>query len=66
MNKFMLPINVVLEYLTRKVEWFMHSKQKPTLLALSVDTFTNEGWVDGIIRQNRLMEYQPHFNEQNQ
>jgi len=65
MKKFMLPINIVLEYLTRKVEWFMHRKQKPTLLALGIDVFTNESWVEGIYRQGRIMEHLYYYNEQN-
>jgi hypothetical protein len=56
MKKLMLPINVVLEYLTRKVEWFMHRKQKPSLVAMGLIEFTNESWLDGVVRQGRLME----------
>jgi hypothetical protein len=65
MKKFMLPINVVLEYLTRKVEWFMHRKQKPTLIALEMVEFTQESWLDGIVRQGKLMGYLYHGNNNN-
>ena len=61
MKKLMLlPINVVLEYFRDKVEAFLHRKKKPTFLALSVVEFTQESWLDGIIRQGRLMEHLYH------
>lgn len=61
MKKLMLlPINVVLEYFRDKAEAFLHRKQKPTLVALFTIEFTHESWLDGIVRQGRLMEYLYH------
>lgn len=65
MKNLMLPINVVLEYLTRKVEWFMHRKQKPSLIAISLIEFTNEFWIDGVIRQGRLADHLYHGSNNN-
>lgn len=64
MKNLMLLINVVAEYFHDKVEWLRHRKQKPTLAALSIEVFTNEGWLDGINRQGRIMEYLYYYNEQ--
>jgi hypothetical protein len=66
MKHLILLTNVVIEYFHDKVEWFRHRKQKPTLLALAVDVFTNESWLDGINRQGRLMEHLYYYNEQTQ
>jgi hypothetical protein len=65
MKNITLLINLVVEYFHNVVGWFRYRKQKPTLLALSIDVFTNENWVDGMIRQNRVMDYQYYYNEQN-
>jgi hypothetical protein len=35
-------------------------KLKPSYLAYSIVGFTNESWVDGIIRQGRLYHYSSH------
>ena len=65
MKNITLLINLVVEYFHNVVERFRYRKQKPTLLALSIDVFTNENWIDGMIRQNRVMDYQYYYNEQN-
>ena len=62
MKKFMLPISVVLEYFVNLAEKFLHRKQKPTLLALGTVEFTQENWLDGIVRQGRLFDYLYYYN----
>jgi len=66
MKNITLLINLVAEYFHDKVEWLSHRKQKPTLVALGIDVFTNEGWLDGINRQGRLLEHLYYYNEQPQ
>lgn len=38
---------------------FRH-KPKPSFLAYSIVGFTNESWLDGVIRQGRLYTYLSH------
>ena len=64
MKPLIILTNVVVEYFHDKVEWFRHRKQKPTLLALAVNVFTNEGWLDGINRQGRLLEHLYYYNNE--
>ena len=66
MKNITLLINLVAEYFHNVVERFRYRKQKPTLVALSIDVFTNEGWLDGINRQGRLLEHLYYYNEQPQ
>ena len=65
MKKFMLPISVVLEYFVNLTERFKHRKQKPTLLALGTVEFTQENWIDGVIRQGRLLDHLYYYNPNN-
>jgi hypothetical protein len=50
-------INIITEYFANKVESFVYRKTSPSLLAYGVATFTNEGWLDGVNRQGRVLEY---------
>jgi hypothetical protein len=65
MKNITLLINLVTEYFHDVVGRFRHRKQKPTLVALGIDVFTNESWVEGIYRQGRIMEHLYYYNEQN-
>lgn len=64
MKNLILLTNVVSEYFHDKVEWIIRRKQKTNLVAISIDVFTNEGWLDGINRQGRLLEHLYYYNEQ--
>jgi len=56
MKNITLLINVVVEYFQNNFERIYFRKHVPSFLAYSVSTFTNESWLDGIVRQGRLME----------
>lgn len=56
MKNITLLINVVVEYFQNNFERIYFRKHVPSFLAYSVATFTNESWLDGIVRQGRLME----------
>jgi hypothetical protein len=51
-----LLINIIAEYFQSIFEKIYFRKHNPSFLAYSVVTFTNEFWLDGIVRQGRLME----------
>lgn len=51
-----LLINIIVEYFQSIFEKIYFRKRNPSFLAYSVVTFTNEFWLDGIVRQGRLME----------
>jgi hypothetical protein len=65
MKKFMLPISVVLEYFVSLTERFLHRKQKPSFMALSVVEFTQENWLDGVVRQGRILDHLYYYNQNN-
>jgi hypothetical protein len=49
-------LQIIAEYLQGKIERILNRKKNPSFLSLSVVQFTNESWLDGIVRQGRLME----------
>jgi hypothetical protein len=49
-------LQIIAEYLQGKIERILNRKKSPSFLSLSVVQFTNESWLDGIVRQGRLME----------
>jgi hypothetical protein len=51
-----LLLQIIAEYLQGKIERILNRKKNPSFLSLSVVQFTNESWLDGIVRQGRLME----------
>ena len=57
MNYFILLINMVVDYFQNIFERIYFRKHVPSFIAYSVATFTNESWLDGIVRQGRLMEH---------
>lgn len=62
MKNIILLINLVAEYVANKINRIKNGKPKLTLLALSIDEFTNESWINGIIRQDRLHDYFYYYN----
>ena len=64
MKNTILLINLVVEYFHDVVQRIRYRKQKPTLVALGIDVFTNESWVEGVYRQGRIMEHLFYYNEQ--
>lgn len=48
------------EYFQIKIERILNRK-KSSVLSLSIVQFTNESWLDGIIRQGRLDEHTFHY-----
>jgi len=50
-----LLLQIIAEYFQGNI------KKNPSLLSLSVVQFTNESWLDGIIRQGRLDEHTYYY-----
>lgn len=60
MKNINLLINIVAEYFSNIVEWFLFRKKEPSFLACSVSIFTHETWLESVYRQGKLMEYLYH------
>lgn len=63
MKNILLLINMVAESICDKINRMRNGKPALTLLALSMDEFTNESWLHGIFRQGRVKDYFYYYNQ---
>jgi hypothetical protein len=60
-----LLLQIIAESFQGKIERLLNRKKVPSFLSLSVVQFTNESWLDGIIRQGRLNDHTYHYGVDN-
>ena len=60
-----LLLQIIAESFQGKIEKILNRKKVPSFLSLSVVQFTNESWVNGIIRQGKLEDYIVHYGVDN-
>jgi len=63
MKNILLLISMVAESVCDKINRIRNGKPSPTLTALSMDEFTNESWLQGIVRQDRLRDYFYYYKQ---
>jgi hypothetical protein len=60
-----LLLQIIAESFQGKFEKLANRKKVPSFLSLSVVQFTNESWLDGIIRQGRLNDHTYYYGVDN-